>query len=186
VQPYPRLKEWSEIPRSLARSLINFEYNPNVAPTEQVPAFLAERGKPLATRMARFGINLASSGGKRRPPNLSGAATSLEGMDRSALLAPGMLRPAYLKLKLNPPIFAKRRRRAAHYSGSARLHGRDRQGALSAGSNSRQPASLVSCGHARHVRERIRVHRLDLGLLRKRWRNAPRLLIPPMAVSRSI
>ena len=54
------LKEWSEIPRSLARSLINFEYNPNVAPTEQVPAFLAERGKPLATRMA-VGINLASS-----------------------------------------------------------------------------------------------------------------------------
>jgi hypothetical protein len=43
------LKEWSEIPRSLTRSLINFEYNPNVAPTEQVPAFLAERGKPLAT-----------------------------------------------------------------------------------------------------------------------------------------
>jgi hypothetical protein len=62
------LKEWSEIPRSLASSLINFEYNPNVAPTEQVPAFLAERGKPLATRMARFGINLASSGSKRRPP----------------------------------------------------------------------------------------------------------------------
>ena len=41
------LKEWSEIPRSLTRSLINFKYNPNVAPTEQVPAFLAERGKPL-------------------------------------------------------------------------------------------------------------------------------------------
>ena len=58
------LKEWSEIPRNLTRPLINFEYNPNVAPTEQVPAFLAERGKPLATRMARFGINLASSGGK--------------------------------------------------------------------------------------------------------------------------
>jgi hypothetical protein len=60
-------------PRSLTRSLINFEYNPNVAPTEQVPAFLAERGKPLATRMARFGINLASSGGKRRPPLLNAA-----------------------------------------------------------------------------------------------------------------
>src|SRR5262249_23262495 len=53
------LKEWSDIPRSLTRALINFEYNPNVAPTEQVPAFLAERSKPLATRMARFGINLA-------------------------------------------------------------------------------------------------------------------------------
>ena len=64
------LKEWSEIPRSLTRSLINFEYNPNIAPTEQVPAFLAERGKPLATRMARFGINLASSSGKR-PPTLA-------------------------------------------------------------------------------------------------------------------
>jgi hypothetical protein len=35
-----------------------------------VPAFLAERGKPYATRMARFGINLASSGGKR-PPTLA-------------------------------------------------------------------------------------------------------------------
>jgi len=71
------LKEWSEIPRSLARPLINFEYNPNVAPTEQVPAFLAERGKPLATRMARFGINLASSGGKRRPPLLNARTDSL-------------------------------------------------------------------------------------------------------------
>jgi putative SOS response-associated peptidase YedK len=69
------LKEWSDIPRSLTRSLINFEYNPNVAPTEQVPAFLAERGKPLATRMARFGINLASSGGKRRPPCSTPART---------------------------------------------------------------------------------------------------------------
>jgi len=71
------LKEWSEIPRSLTRPLINFEYNPNVAPTEQVPAFLAERGKPLATRMARFGINLASSGGKRRPPLLNARTDSL-------------------------------------------------------------------------------------------------------------
>ena len=71
------LKEWSEIPRTLARSLINFEYNPNVAPTEQVPAFLAERGKPLATRMARFGINLASHGGKRRPPLLNARTDSL-------------------------------------------------------------------------------------------------------------
>src|SRR5262249_57331277 len=54
------LKEWSAIPRSLTRPLINFEYNPNVAPTEQVPAFLAERGKPLATRMPRFAITLPS------------------------------------------------------------------------------------------------------------------------------
>ena len=41
------IKDWSEIPRVLAGKRLNFDYNPNVAPTEQVPAFLAERGKPL-------------------------------------------------------------------------------------------------------------------------------------------
>jgi hypothetical protein len=81
------LKEWSEIPRSLTRPLINFEYNPNVAPTEQVPAFLAERGKPLATRMARFGINLASSGGKRRPPLLNARTDSLRRGSFKTMLA---------------------------------------------------------------------------------------------------
>ena len=71
------VREWSEIPRQLARARINFDYNPNVAPTEQVPAFLAERGKPLATRLARFGINLASSGRKKRPPLLNARTDSL-------------------------------------------------------------------------------------------------------------
>ena len=52
------LKEWRDIPRALAGQLINFEYNPNVAPTEQVPAFIAERGKPVVAKLARFGINL--------------------------------------------------------------------------------------------------------------------------------
>jgi putative SOS response-associated peptidase YedK len=70
------LRDWSEIPRQLARARINFAYNPNVAPTEQVPAFLAERGKPLATRLARFGITLAS-GGKKRPPLLNARTDSL-------------------------------------------------------------------------------------------------------------
>jgi hypothetical protein len=49
------IKDWSEIPRTLAQIRLNFDYNPNVAPTEQVSVFLAERGKPLATRLARFG-----------------------------------------------------------------------------------------------------------------------------------
>lgn len=65
------LKEWSDLPRDLARTLVNFEYNPNVAPTEQVPAFLAERGKPPMTRLARFGIALPSRNGKRRAPLLN-------------------------------------------------------------------------------------------------------------------
>jgi len=48
------LREWSELPRSLTRlPLVNFDYNPNVAPTEQVPAFLSERDKPLTCKLAR-------------------------------------------------------------------------------------------------------------------------------------
>jgi putative SOS response-associated peptidase YedK len=80
------LKEWSEIPRTLAGKLINFDYNPNVAPTEQVPAFLAERGKPLVTRLARFGINLSAKDGKKRPPLLNARTDSLRrGSFRSML-----------------------------------------------------------------------------------------------------
>jgi putative SOS response-associated peptidase YedK len=71
------IKDWSDIPRTLTRSLLNFEYNPNVAPTERVPAFLIERGKPLETRLARFGINLPSSSGKKRPPLLNARTDTL-------------------------------------------------------------------------------------------------------------
>jgi putative SOS response-associated peptidase YedK len=61
------LREWSDLPRSLTRlPLVNFDYNPNVAPTEQVPAFLAERDKPLTCKLARFGINLAAATGKKK------------------------------------------------------------------------------------------------------------------------
>jgi putative SOS response-associated peptidase YedK len=81
------LKEWSEIPRTLARSLINFEYNPNVAPTEQVPAFLAELDKPLATKMARFGINLASNAGRKRPPLLNARTDTLRRGSFKTMLA---------------------------------------------------------------------------------------------------
>ena len=79
------LKEWSEIPRTLARSLINFEYNPNVAPTEQIPTFLAERGKPVVTKLARFGINLPAKDGKRRPPLLNARTDSLRRGSSSAM-----------------------------------------------------------------------------------------------------
>lgn len=82
------LKEWSEIPRTLAGKLINFDYNPNVAPTEQVPAFLAERGQPLVTRLARFGINLTgSSSGKKRPPLLNARTDSLRRGSFKTMLA---------------------------------------------------------------------------------------------------
>lgn len=82
------LREWSEIPRMLARlRLVNFEYNPNVAPTEQVPTFLAERDKPLTAKLARFGINLAAAKGKKRPPLLNARADMLRRGSFKSLLA---------------------------------------------------------------------------------------------------
>jgi putative SOS response-associated peptidase YedK len=82
------LREWSELPRMLARlPLVNFEYNPNVAPTEQVPAFLTERGKSLTTRLARFGINLPAAKGKKRPPLLNARTDSLRRGSFKSMLA---------------------------------------------------------------------------------------------------
>jgi putative SOS response-associated peptidase YedK len=81
------LKEWSDIPRSLAKSLLNFPYNPNVAPTEQVPTFLAERGQPPATRLARFGISLHAKDGKKRPPLLNARTDSLRRGSFKSMLA---------------------------------------------------------------------------------------------------
>jgi putative SOS response-associated peptidase YedK len=81
------LKDWSEIPRVLARARLNFEYNPNVAPTESVPAFLAERGKPSETKLARFGINLTATGGKKRPPLLNARTDTLRRGSFKTMLA---------------------------------------------------------------------------------------------------
>lgn len=81
------LKEWGDIPRTLAGELINFEYNPNVAPTEQAPAFIAERGKPVVTKLARFGINLPAKDGKKRPPLLNARTDSLRRGSFKSMLA---------------------------------------------------------------------------------------------------
>jgi putative SOS response-associated peptidase YedK len=73
------LREWSDLPRALTRlPLVNFDYNPNVAPTEQVPAFLAERDKQLTCKLARFGINLSAATGKKRPPLLNARTDTLQ------------------------------------------------------------------------------------------------------------
>lgn len=56
---------------------INSEYNPNVAPTEMTPAILAGiEAKPKA-QLARFGINLKSADGKKRPPLLNSRTDTL-------------------------------------------------------------------------------------------------------------
>jgi putative SOS response-associated peptidase YedK len=56
------IDEWSETYRSLVTELINFEFNPNVAPTETVPAFLSKPDSPIEARLARFGITLPAKG----------------------------------------------------------------------------------------------------------------------------
>jgi putative SOS response-associated peptidase YedK len=62
------IEEWSQIPRQLASGpRVNFEFNPNVAPTETVPVLIAGDGVVIA----RFGINRPGRGGKTRPPLLN-------------------------------------------------------------------------------------------------------------------
>jgi putative SOS response-associated peptidase YedK len=62
------IKEWSDIPRRFhSGPRLNFEFNPNVAPTELVLALVA--GEDLV--LARFGINRLGSADKPRPPLLN-------------------------------------------------------------------------------------------------------------------
>jgi putative SOS response-associated peptidase YedK len=62
------IKEWSEIPRQIySGPRLNFEFNPNVAPTEIVPVLIAGDG----VAMARFGVNRTGAGGKPRQPLLN-------------------------------------------------------------------------------------------------------------------
>jgi len=58
------IKEWSDIPR---RFHSGPQFNPNVAPTELVPALVA--GEDVV--LARFGINRLGSADKPRPPLLN-------------------------------------------------------------------------------------------------------------------
>lgn len=71
------LKDWSQIPRELSASLVNFEYNPNVAPTENMLVFMTETEKKPVGRLARFGINLTTQNGKKRPPLLNARTDTL-------------------------------------------------------------------------------------------------------------
>jgi putative SOS response-associated peptidase YedK len=66
------IKEWAEIPRYLHNGpRLNFDFNPNVAPTELVPVFLAQPVGPSYPVLARFGINLIGKDGKPRAPLLN-------------------------------------------------------------------------------------------------------------------
>ncbi len=83
------IEEWSEIPRQLySGPRLNFEFNPNVAPTELVPILIAQQDSPPRTALARFGINLAGRDGKPRPPLLNARTDGMKrGQFRSHLKA---------------------------------------------------------------------------------------------------
>ena len=65
------VNEMSDIPRRFhSGPRLNFEFNPNVAPTEIVPVLLTDPGGPRMV-LGRFGINLTGRDGKPRPPLLN-------------------------------------------------------------------------------------------------------------------
>ena len=73
------IKDWSEIPRDLrGTKLFNFEFNPNVAPTELVPVITAQPDGPPATTLGRFGINMTGKDGKPRAPLLNARTDGLQ------------------------------------------------------------------------------------------------------------
>lgn len=67
------IREWSDIPQKWRPTsrLFNFEFNPNVAPTELVPVLLAQPKKGPKTVLARFGITMTGKEGKPRAPLLN-------------------------------------------------------------------------------------------------------------------
>lgn len=81
------IKDWSELPRDIWRgSRLNFEFNPNVAPTELVLALLAQPDSVPVTALARFGINMIGRDGKPRPPLLNARTDGLRRGQFSSLL----------------------------------------------------------------------------------------------------
>jgi putative SOS response-associated peptidase YedK len=72
------IREWSEIPRYLhSGPRLNFEFNPNVAPTELAPILIAQADGPAKCVIARFGISLTGKDGKPRPPLLNARTDGL-------------------------------------------------------------------------------------------------------------
>lgn len=81
------IKDWSDVPPRLhSGPRLNFESNPNVAPTELVPAFLAQPAGPPRTVLARFGINMTGRDGKPRPPLLNARTDGLRRGQFKALM----------------------------------------------------------------------------------------------------
>lgn len=90
------IHEWSGIPRTLySGPRLNFDFNPNVAPTELVPVLVAAPDGPAKAVLARFGINLTGRDGKPRPPLLNARTDGMRrGQFRSSLKSQRCVIPA--------------------------------------------------------------------------------------------
>ncbi len=86
------ISEWSQIPRQLySGPRVNFEFNPNVAPTETVPVLIAGNGIVLA----RFGVHQNGPDGKPHAPLLDARADGMRrGQFRSHLKSQRCVIPA--------------------------------------------------------------------------------------------
>ncbi len=81
------IEDYAQLPHILRwNSLPNFEFNPNVAPTEQVPIFLTDDGEKVA-RLGRFGITMSGPDGKQHAALLNNRTDSLMKGSFKTLLA---------------------------------------------------------------------------------------------------
>ena len=128
------IREWSDIPRHLhSGPRINFDFNPNVAPTELVPVVVAGEGIVLA----RFGIHRLGSGEKPRPPLLNARADGMRKgqfrkhlkKQRCAIPAEGFYewrdergkQPYYFSRKDGKPLMLAGIWEIAEYKGDSRI-----------------------------------------------------------------
>ncbi len=89
------IEDYAQLPHILRwNALPNFEFNPNVAPTEQVPIFLTDAGEKVA-RLGRFGIPMSGPDGKPRAPLLNNRTdTLLKGSFKTLLAKQRCIIPA--------------------------------------------------------------------------------------------
>ena len=92
------IHEWSELPRQLAAGAwLNFAFNPNVAPTELVPIFVARFNEPPEPIIARFGINMTPTSAPPECPHGRHEARAIPHTSEGAALrdpGAGLLRMA--------------------------------------------------------------------------------------------
>lgn len=65
-------------PRPVGKLRLSYEWNPNLAPTDVVPTFVAQPEGPAQAVMARFGVTMTGKDGKPRQPLLSARTDGIQ------------------------------------------------------------------------------------------------------------